>query len=127
MITSVVVLIKDGDILAVSRKDNHEDFGLIGGKSEDIDGDNPELTAIRETKEETGLDIEDLKLILLIPYGNSISYCYLAKIKEGSEINYNEPHVVKWTNFKTIIDGKFGDYNTMVANSLKVLGIKYNE
>ena len=60
---SVVLLNDEGLILAVSRKDNHNDFSFIGGKVDDSDNDDIIAAAIRETKEETGLDIYDLKLI----------------------------------------------------------------
>ena len=53
MITAQVVLInKEGLILGVSRKTNHCDFGLPGGKMDPEDGGNPIVTAIRETREE---------------------------------------------------------------------------
>ena len=68
----VVLLNEDGLVLGVSRKTNHNDFGLAGGKMEDIDNDNPMAAAIRETKEETGLDIYDLNLIFAIHKGGNI-------------------------------------------------------
>ena len=54
-----VVLFNDkGEVLAVSRKDDHNDFGLIGGKMDPEDRTTWDA-AVRETKEETGLDIKN--------------------------------------------------------------------
>lgn len=54
----IVLLNKKGEVLAVSRKHDHNDFGLIGGKVDE--GENVVEAAIRETKEETGLDISNI-------------------------------------------------------------------
>jgi 8-oxo-dGTP pyrophosphatase MutT (NUDIX family) len=101
---------KSGNILVlgVSRKHDHEDFGLIGGKMDDTDPDT-EFTAIRETKEETGLDIYNLQLIDTRDYDGYEAYCYTAEYR--GRINHNEPHVVKWVNLETLMLGSFGAYN----------------
>ena len=62
----VVLINKEGFVLGVSRKTDHNDFGLPGGKMDPEDLENPMNTAIRECKEETGLDITDLKLVFAI-------------------------------------------------------------
>ena len=118
----VVLLNKDGEVLAVSRKYDHTDFGLVGGKVDPEDVD--ELAAaIRETKEETGLDISNLRMIFSMHRDNYMGYTYLADY--SGEIQTEEEHVVKWTNFQTIIDGKFGKWNKMVSESLTSMGIKF--
>lgn len=124
MITAQVVLINnDGLVLGVSRKTDHNDFGLPGGKMDPEDNEDPINTAIRECKEETGLDISDLKLVFAIHKGGNMGFTYLAKY-EG-EINHNEPHVVKWVEFKTLVRGSFGRYNQLVAESLDDMDIDY--
>jgi 8-oxo-dGTP pyrophosphatase MutT (NUDIX family) len=91
--TAQVVLInEEGLILGVSRKDNHKDMGLPGGKMEDEDMGNIQITAQRETKEETGLDIRNLQLIFATHKDGYMGYTYLAQY--SGEINHNEPHVV---------------------------------
>ena len=122
--TAQVVLInEEGLILGVSRKDNHKDFGLPGGKMEDEDMFNIQTTAIRETKEETGLDISMLEMIFATHKHGYMSYTYLAKY--AGEINHNEPHVVKWVPMQVLINGSFGKYNELVAESLKDMGVEF--
>lgn len=123
-ISACVVLINDeGLVLGVSRKDDLSSMGLAGGKMETVDNGNPELTAIRETLEETGLRISNLKLVLAIHKDNFMGYTYLADY--AGEINHNEPHVVKWVPFETLINGSFGKYNALVAESLTNMGVSF--
>ena len=124
MITAQVVLInKEGLVLGVSRKTNHSDFGLPGGKEELEDSGVPIITAYRETLEETGIKANNFKLVLAIHKDGYMSYTYLADY-EG-EINHNEPHVVKWVPFQELIDGSFGKYNKLVSESLTDMGVEY--
>ena len=124
-ISAQVVLINpEGLILCVSRKDNHKDMGLIGGKMEDIDK-TPEDTAIRECKEETGLDISNLRLIFARHKDGFMGYTYLADY--SGDINHNEPHLVKWLPFHYLLNGSFGKYNRLVKDSLTDLGVKFRD
>lgn len=122
----VVILNEDGLVLAVSRKDNHDDFGLPGGKMEEIDGNDPIETAIRETLEETGIKIWGLHLIFAMHKDGYMGYTYIAYGHDG-EINHNEPHVVEWVPFEVIMNGSFGKFNTLVSESLDDMGIKYQK
>lgn len=119
--TVQVVVLKEGLVLGVSRKDNHKDFGLIGGSLEDYDL-TPEDGAIRESFEETGLKITNLRLIYAkVHTDGRIGYTYLADY--SGEIKYDEPHVVKWTKFSELIRGSFGYWNLQVYHCLVNLGI----
>jgi hypothetical protein len=123
-ITAQVVLINpQGLILGVSRKDNHNDFGLIGGKMDPQDNNDPIQTAIRETREETGLEISNLRLVFAIHKEGFMGYTYLADYK--GEINHNEPHVVKWVPMERLVLGSFGKYNQMVSDSLEDMGVEF--
>lgn len=123
-VSAQVVLINDeGLVLGVSRKHDHNDFGLPGGKMDSEDGNDPMQTAIRECKEETGLDVTDLKLVFAIHKGGNMGFTYLANY--SGEINHNEPHVVKWVPFQTLVRGSFGRYNQLVAESLDDMDIDY--
>jgi 8-oxo-dGTP pyrophosphatase MutT (NUDIX family) len=120
----LVLLNKDGDVLCVSRKDNHSAFGLVGGKVDD--GETPEEAAVRETKEETGLDISNLRLVFSMHRNGYMGYTYLADW-EG-EISTDEDHVVKWDIFNVITHSSapFGYWNRLVAESLVSMKIIFN-
>lgn len=117
----VVLINKNGEILGVSRKDNHNDFGLAGGKVDPEDV-SEEAAAIREVKEETGLDISNLVLIFAMCKDGYMGYTYLADY--SGEIKHNEPHVVKWVPLSTLVEGSFGKWNKLVGESLTNMGIK---
>lgn len=58
----IMLLIKDGKILCVSRKEDHTSFGLPGGKRDPEDASVKD-TAIRETFEETDIIVKDCVFI----------------------------------------------------------------
>jgi 8-oxo-dGTP pyrophosphatase MutT (NUDIX family) len=89
----VVVLNNNGQVLCVSRKDDHNDFGLPGGKIEKKDISN-KAAAIRETLEETGIIVKEAKLIYAEHRRGSMGYTYLATEWYG-DIETEEPHIVK--------------------------------
>jgi 8-oxo-dGTP pyrophosphatase MutT (NUDIX family) len=125
-ITAQIVIINKFDqVLCVSRKFDHNDFGLPGGKMETEDFSNPQYTAIRETFEETGINVkfEDMELIFCIHKYGSLSFTYVVTNYTG-EINHNEPHVVKWGTWDDLIAGSFGQYNKLVHDSIKDLRLK---
>ena len=126
MITAQVVLInEEGLILGVSRKDDHSKMGLPGGKMDLEDNMDPMVTAIRECKEETGLDVYDLKLIFAIHKSGNMGYTYLAKY--SGKIEHDEPHKVEWVPMEVLINGPFGRYNQMVSESLDSMNITYQK
>ena len=118
-----VLLNEKGEVLGVSRKTDHSDMGLCGGKMDPEDNGTPMVTIIREAKEETGLDIKNLKLIHSGIYRGSLQYTYLADW--DGEINTTEPHVVKWSTFEELGRGSFGDYNLMIAEVLQKMQVKF--
>jgi ADP-ribose pyrophosphatase YjhB (NUDIX family) len=121
----LVIINEDGNVLCVSRKTDHNDFGLPGGKMEDCDDNNPIKCAIRETLEETGIRAHSPQLVFAIHKHNSMSYTYLA---QGiGTINHDEPHVVKWGTFTDLMSGSFGEYNKLVYESLVDMGVAVNK
>merc|ERR1712139_342905 len=96
MNVAVCVLVFDrqnNNFLSVSLKNDFNDFNLPGGKLENHE--TFEEAAIRETKEESGIDIYNLKF-LYMNFDNDIEvYTYYTCDFVG-EINTREKHVVKW-------------------------------
>lgn len=120
---SVIVMNKNGKIVAVSRKDDHSDFGLPGGKVDSEDKDTLEA-CIRELREETGLLFERAKFIKIyegghMNYWQSTYYVSVDSNVDDLVFNYNEPHIVKWSDWQTVFDGSFGEYNRLVHSRLE--------
>jgi 8-oxo-dGTP pyrophosphatase MutT (NUDIX family) len=121
---SVVLLFNQGKILGVSRKTDPNDFGLPGGK---LDPEEKfEEAAIREVKEETGLDIFGLTPVFYRMDGDFFAVCYVAQWK-GEIDNTRESGVVKWVDFEVIKQGSFGQYNTELEKSLMEKGFFSNK
>lgn len=128
-----VIVNEEGKILAVSRKDDHNDFGLPGGKVEEIDKHPPDTPMLynalkREVREETGLDIliniYTPQLVYARCGKNRMKYTYYADVKDlDKELKTDESHVVKWVDPAEILRGRFGDWNWEVLKSLKNMGL----
>jgi 8-oxo-dGTP pyrophosphatase MutT (NUDIX family) len=126
-IAVVALIYKDDDfddsILAVSRKDDHTDFGLPGGKIED--GDETIFHGlVREVKEETGLIIKRGEPIFTREDLEYITIVFLvtdAMWDIDHVLDPSETGIVKWTDFETIKKGSFGKYNAKLEEHLERL------
>ncbi len=122
---SIVVMNTRNEIICVSRKDDHTDFGLVGGKVDPEDKDTLDAS-IRELFEETGLLYERDKFIKIYQ-GNHMDYwqvTYFVNVisdMDDSVFKHDEPHVVKWSNWQTVFDGSFGEYNRIIKDRIKKL------
>ncbi len=95
LLTVDALILFDGKLVLVKRKNPpfKDRFALPGGFVEL--GETIEEAAVRESKEETGLDIEIIKLLGVYsdpsrdPRGHTVSICFLAKgsgnLKAGSD------------------------------------------
>jgi 8-oxo-dGTP pyrophosphatase MutT (NUDIX family) len=122
----VVIINDNGEVCLVSRKKDHTDFGLVGGKLDE--GETFEEAAIREAKEETGLDVKNLVMIFAMHRKSCMGQTFLAEY--SGEINYDqekEPHIVKWGTMQEAVDGTFGYWNTLVRESLESLEIDFKK
>ena len=124
----IMLIIKDGLILGISRRHNKEIFGLPGGSFDEKLGDKDIIdTAIREVREETSIFVKTPVFIYkrqeLGDCNKQIlfeSYCYYAMEWEGNP-NSSEEGEVKWLTVEEITSTKaaFGDYNRQMLNSFK--------
>lgn len=120
----IVIVNSEGLVCLVSRKHDHNDFGLIGGKVDE--GETPRQAAIRECKEETGIKIVNLRLVFSMHRKGRMGYTYIADY--SGEIDYNkekEPHIVKWAKMDEATRGSFAYWNKMVRDSIESFGIKF--
>lgn len=120
----VLLLNEKGEVLSVSRKDDPNAFGLPGGK---LDPEETfEQAAIRETKEETGLDIFDLEYAFSRPCLGEKDYytvTFIAKYDPNQTIqpaSPNETGVVKWLEPKVLLEGSFAEYNKTLFEYLQI-------
>ena len=110
--------------LAVSRKNNPNDFGLFGGKYEkNLDGFNYKNTAIREALEETGYDIIVFDESFIDIDSENIVITYLGKTDTTNPKQVLEEGIVKWLSASQLITGSFADYNKKMFD---FFGIKYD-
>lgn len=128
----VMLIIKDGLILGITRRTDKTKYGLPGGKfnpeSPDLDRDTKD-TAIRETHEETGLEVFDcIQVFHRVELGDGPdgidfhSYCYYATNWEG-EPRDSEEGQVEWLTAEEITSTKaaFGDYNKKTLDVFKLM------
>lgn len=123
----VMLVVKDGLILAISRRHNKNIFGLPGGKfDEGVDHSSMD-TAIRETLEETSVKVNKcVQVFQRVELGdgaNAVDFystTYYATDWEG-EPQTSEEGEVKWLTAEelTATHAAFGDYNRNMLNSFK--------
>ena len=122
----VMLIIKDGLILGITRRHDKTIFGLPGGKKDESDPTTKE-TAIRETLEETSVVVKDCTLVYeRVELGdgpNGVDYysrCYYATEWSGTPINSEEGEV-KWLTEEEVISTKasFGEYNKKTLSIFK--------
>ena len=112
-VTALIVKPNERLVLAVSRKDDPNDFGLPGGKIEP--GETPEMALRRELIEETGLEPFRIEAVYdrsdAPPDNSKLCRCFHVPLWLGS-IKTREKGVVKWVPYEEITHGTFGSYNT---------------
>jgi 8-oxo-dGTP pyrophosphatase MutT (NUDIX family) len=113
---SVALIINPSDptnlFLGISRKHNHEDFGLIGGKIES--GETPDKAVIREVKEETNLDIDTHNIVYakILEDHERIVICYECTVSNLDDLRSPEDEgIVKWVTREELESGSYSTYN----------------
>lgn len=114
---AVCVLIVDSEsceFLSVSLKDDHSDFNLPGGKVEL--GEELIQTGIREVKEETGINVYNLKYLYEGTDEDYQVFTYYTSNYDG-DIYTKENHLVKWLPLYELTKSKkWPEYNTVIYN-----------
>lgn len=106
---AVVIIITNGpEVVGVSRGLDTDQWGLPGGKVEP--GESPEQAVIRETKEETGVDIDrkDITHFYDAAEGPFISKHFLYKGKLPKNFKESDEGNVGWVPWEKIFAGPFG-------------------
>jgi 8-oxo-dGTP diphosphatase len=108
-------------ILGVSRKDDHTQMGLPGGKVELTE--TFEEAVVRETKEETGLDIEIKHEIFEKLDTDFIGRTFWCTLKDpDAKISTDEAGRVDWITWEELFAGPFGEYNRQLFDHINTHG-----
>lgn len=121
---AVVGVVWNSDkILAVSRRDDHEDFGLPGGKLDP--GESPYDALVRELREETGIEVTRARHIYTRRdwdrlLGEIDVMCYLIEEYVGPPVQQPNEGVVAWVDLSRITSSRnaFGNYNSDLARHM---------
>ncbi len=121
IVVSAVAIVRDGAVLTV-RKRGTERFMLVGGKPEP--GEDAAECAIRETQEETGLEVNDLRLLgeftseTANEPGHELHSTVYAADPIGEPVVAGEIAELRWTR----LDGAYPDLAPMLEfNVLPIL------
>lgn len=123
----VMLIIKDGLILGVSRRNSPDIFGLPGGKCDP--NETMLQAAIRETFEETNIVVKECSLLYCRGEAPEKEYgewfqcaCYYSSKWEGEPIANEEGFVIEWLTEEEITFSRsaFGDYNKKTLDIFKV-------
>lgn len=109
------LILKDGLVLAVSRKDNPNDFGLPGGK---VDmGETLEEALIREVDEEIGKKPKVVKPVFKDMDGEYEVFTFKCYV-DDENFSTTEAGVIAWKTWDELCSGSFGAYNKALKEKL---------
>jgi 8-oxo-dGTP pyrophosphatase MutT (NUDIX family) len=111
-----VLIIEEGKILAVSRKDDVDNFGIPAGAAEE--DETFEQCALRELFEETGLIGTNPRVIFVEKDDFGWTMATVVIEKRIGDINTTEKGIVEWVEPKKLLEGSFSKYNKSLFNSI---------
>jgi 8-oxo-dGTP pyrophosphatase MutT (NUDIX family) len=112
-----VLIVRDGLVLAVSRKHDHTAFGLPGGSVDP--GETAKAAAARELREETGFVVSEGDLVLIHegPVHDADERGDVPTFwapDPGGEPRTSEEGVVAWVDWEVLVRGPYAAYNAKV-------------
>lgn len=118
------LLMRDGKVCRVTRRNKPGDYALIGGSIESTD-QSPWDAMVRETHEEVGVKVLRATWVFerVDSTDGGVAWCYLVEEWEG-EPHQCEPGVdVSWGEPATLLAGNctFREYNRMLFNHLRLV------
>ena len=115
------LIVENGKILCVSRKDDHTDFGLPGGK---VDAGESLVDAVRrEVLEETGRTINWISPKIFYKQNGdySVTTFYVIVGNDVQELDPSETGLVKWSDANGLLEGSsYKDYNTEMLTFFEI-------
>jgi len=124
---SMALILREGKVLAVSRKNDPTQMGLPGGK---VDAGETWIdTVLREVKEETGLDVNVVAHLYDRHDEGFLGKTFLCEIigEIPQDFQTNESGRVAWVEWQELFDGPFGVYNRNLFNHILNEYIKWKK
>lgn len=113
------LLFHDNKILSVSRKSNHNDFNLFGGKLENDETWKQAL--IRECYEETGYSVNIIPVYYEAMCGDTLVRTYICVAADYSlEYPERDLAVVKYSSTSELTSGSFSEYNSKLFKHFNI-------
>lgn len=114
----------DKTVLSVSRRNQPENIGLVGGKVDP--GETPEQAIVREIREETGVTVDPADLEVIYdradnPVSRSYARCFLVRKWTGHPRAMEDGFKVRWVTLSEILapsNTTFGWYNRQLFTHL---------